>query len=68
MFGISKEEVQALREKYEGKKVHVVIDDPYHFVSKDGVVTHVDDAGHIHGTWGGLAVIPGEDSIKIIEK
>ncbi|MBR3242258.1 MAG: DUF4314 domain-containing protein [Bacillus sp. (in: Bacteria)] len=66
MFGISREEVADLRIRYEGKKVHVVINDSYHPFEGDGVVTHVDDAGQIHGTWCGLAVILGEDSIQII--
>ena len=30
-----------------------------------GTVTHIDDAGQIHGTWGGCAVIP---SVDIFEK
>ena len=33
---------------------------------KEGNVTLIDDAGQLHGTWGGLAVIPGEDSFEII--
>lgn len=52
--------------KYLNKKVHVVINDPYHSIDADGIVTYVDDAGQLHGTWGGLAAIPGEDSITII--
>lgn len=32
---------------------------------KEGTVTWIDDAGQIHGTWGGLALIPGEDSFSI---
>jgi hypothetical protein len=30
-----------------------------------GVVEYIDDMGQLHGTWGGLAVIP---EIDIIEK
>lgn len=67
MFGISKEEVEQLRAKYVGKKVRVIIDDPYKYVDKVGIVQHVDDAGQLHGDWGGLAAIPGVDSIRIIE-
>ena len=25
---------------------------------REGIVTHIDDAGQIHGTWGGCAIIP----------
>lgn len=33
---------------------------------KEGVVDHIDDAGQIHGTWGGLAIIPGVDDFEVI--
>ena len=32
-----------------------------HYSGRVGVVTHIDSMGQLHGTWGGLAVIPGED-------
>ena len=35
---------------------------------KTGTVTHVDDAGQLWGTWGGLAVIPGEDEFTILSE
>ena len=31
-----------------------------------GTVTCIDDAGQIHGTWGGLALIPEIDSFSIV--
>lgn len=31
-----------------------------------GVVKSIDDMGQLHGTWGGLAVIPEEDSFEVI--
>ena len=31
-----------------------------------GIVRYVDDAGQIHGTWGGLAIIPEVDEFEII--
>lgn len=31
-----------------------------------GEVTLIDDMGQLHGTWGGLAVIPEEDEFEII--
>ena len=27
------------------------------YTGREGVVTHIDDAGQIHGTWGGCAVL-----------
>ena len=43
------------------------LDDPYDstYVGREGIVEHIDDAGQLHGTWGGLAVIPGEDGFII---
>lgn len=31
------------------------------YCGRVGVVTNIDDMGQLHGTWGGLAVIPGVD-------
>jgi hypothetical protein len=44
------------------------LDDPYSYdyPGRVGIVTSIDDAGQLHGTWGGLAVIPGEDEFEII--
>lgn len=33
---------------------------------KEGVITHIDSIGQLHGSWGGLAVIPEEDEFEII--
>ena len=32
----------------------------------DGIGEHIDGIGQLHGTWGGLAVIPDEDDFQII--
>lgn len=37
------------------------------YQGREGVVVLVDDIGQLHGTWGGLAVIPGQDSYEVIE-
>ena len=34
---------------------------------RSGVVEHIDSIGQLHGTWGGLAVIPGVDEIDVKE-
>ena len=34
---------------------------------RSGVVEHIDSMGQLHGTWGGLAVIPGVDEIEVKE-
>ena len=36
-----------------------------HYKDREGVVTHIDDAGQIHGTWGGCAIIPEIDTYII---
>ena len=57
--------IQNLRAAYVGKKVHVIIYDSYHPIDAWGTVTAVDDMGQLHGTWGGLAAIPGEDYVSL---
>lgn len=44
------------------------LDDPYDksYSGREGTVTHIDDLGQIHGTWGGLALIPQEDKYILI--
>ena len=38
------------------------------YTDLEGVVTHIDDAGQIHGTWGGCAIIPELDTYTILKK
>lgn len=33
-----------------------------------GEITHIDDIGQLHGTWGGCAVIPETDIVEMVEK
>ena len=63
---MEKLDVAELRRKYLDKLVFVVIDDPYSPIAERGRVTEVDDAGQLHGTWGGLAAIPGVDHIELL--
>jgi hypothetical protein len=50
-----------------GDKIRIIsmADEP-RYSGREGIVQHIDDIGQLHGTWGGLAVIPGEDSFEII--
>jgi len=42
--------------------------DPYeNYDGRVGVIEHIDSMGQLHGTWGGLALIPEEDEYTIIE-
>jgi len=45
------------------------LDDPYDktYPGRTGEVKWIDDAGQLHGTWGGLAVIPEVDKYTIIK-
>lgn len=36
------------------------------YTGREGVVKSIDDMGQIHGTWGGCALIQGEDSFEVI--
>ena len=38
------------------------------YTSREGKVTHIDDAGQIHGTWGGCALIPEIDTFVILNR
>ena len=38
------------------------------YAGAEGRVTRIDDAGQIHGTWGGCALIPDEDSFYVVPK
>jgi len=33
---------------------------------KTGEIEYIDDEGQLHGTWGGLAVLPDVDEFEII--
>lgn len=51
-----------------GDKIRIVyMSGEPQYSGREGTVRRVDDAGQIHGTWGGCAVIPGEDEFEVIE-
>jgi len=52
-----------------GDRIRIIdMNDPYglYYQGQEGIVEHIDDLGQLHGTWGGLAVIPEEDKFEII--
>ena len=34
---------------------------------KEGTIEFIDSIGQLHGTWGGLAIIPEEDDFTVID-
>lgn len=54
--------MKVIPEPKVGDKVHIVFmkGEP-EYNGREGKVTCVDDIGQLHGTWGGLALIPGTD-------
>ena len=52
-----------------GDKIRIIeMKDEPHYSRREGVVKHIDDAGQIHGTWGGCALIPGLDKYIVIKE
>lgn len=50
----------------EGDKIRIIsMSGEPHYDGKEGEVTHIDSLGQLHGTWGGLAVIPEEDKFEM---
>lgn len=37
------------------------------YSNKRGIIEHIDDIGQLHGTWGGCALVPNEDTYIIID-
>lgn len=70
----SNEKLQEEYRKMVNQKKMVQIDDHItikkmigepQYTGKSGIVTHFDDADQIHGTWGGLAIVPDADEFEI---
>ena len=75
MYTISKETLQALRERFpQGTRVELVhMDDPYNtklIPGCKGTVRCVDDMGTIHVSWdcgSSLGIVYGEDSCRKVD-
>ena len=37
------------------------------YEGREGIITSIDSLGQLHGTFGGLAVIPEKDTFEIIQ-
>ena len=53
---------------YLGKRIQIIemVDEPS-YTGRVGIVEHIDDMNQLHGTWGGLAVIPGVDKFILLD-
>ena len=52
-----------------GDKIRIIVMDGEPLYSgREGIVTHIDDAGQLHGSWGGCAIIPETDSYEVLER
>lgn len=50
-----------------GDKIRIIkMDGEPQYDGKEGIVDLIDDAGQIHGTWGGCALIPDVDKFEVI--
>ena len=47
--------------------INYMKDEPDYW-GREGIVTSIDSMGYLHGTWGGLAVLPNEDDYTLIKK
>lgn len=68
--GFNKKTAELVYGVHVGDRIRITkLDDPYDhsYVGREGVVECIDDAGQLHGTWGGLAIIPGEDKFIVLK-
>lgn len=47
-----------------GDKIHIAyMEGEPKYEGRRGVINYIDDAGQLHGTWGGCAVVPNVDIV-----
>ena len=52
-----------------GDRLRIVeMKDEPQYTGREGIVKYIDDAGQIHGTWGGCALISGLDEFVIVKE
>lgn len=48
-------------------KITQMKDEPA-YTGRVGVIEHIDSLGQLHGTWGGLAIIPEVDKVELVKE
>jgi hypothetical protein len=71
IINIKREQSQIKEDVMEKVKIGdtikiIKMDGEPQYTNREGVVTHIDDAGQIHGTWGGCAIVPEIDDFIIL--
>ena len=54
-----------------GTRIRITkLEDPFDssYPGREGEIEFIDDAGHLHGTWGFLAVVPDSDEFVILNQ
>jgi hypothetical protein len=58
-----------MNEIHVGDKIKIIkMEGEPQYTNREGIVTPIDDAGQIHGSWGGCAIIPEVDTYIIVKR
>lgn len=51
-----------------GQQIHInhLQGEDNRYDGREGIITHIDGIGQLHGTWGSLAIIPEQDDFCVI--
>ena len=52
-----------------GQQIHInhLQGEDNRYDGREGIITHIDGIGQLHGTWGSLAIIAEQDDFYIME-
>jgi hypothetical protein len=68
-YHYDEENLKNLRQTYVDKTVKIInMKGEPQYSGKTGVVKSVDDIGQLHGSWGGCAIQPENDTFEIIKE
>ena len=50
-----------------GKKIRIInMRGEPDYAGREGIIEHIDGLGQLHGTWGGLAILPFQDIYEFV--